>query len=351
MKVIHIVHNYYGFSGASLQAKNLASEINKKGDIKQFFFTRINKANKVTHDDDHFNVIPSKCNWTRAITFGRFCLKIKPDIVHFHGADFLLLLVCYCLNIKIYWKSTLLGSDDFRTLCGNGIRGKVKRKLLKRIDVNNTLTKQIYDINREYIDESQLVIVPNGVELPNIDICRDKSKIAIIISALIPRKGIIEGIRFYINNLEKLGYTLHVIGPLDPNLEGYNASYVDECINYRSENIIFEGSLSHTAVKDFLCRAQFLIHLSRKEGMPNVVLEAMAYGLVPILGDMDGLAYELLSSESLGFVVGDKVFNESYYNKMNVEGRHYVETNNGFPVIASKTIAIYEKLMQKKWPK
>lgn len=48
MKIIHIVHNFYGFSGASLQAKNLANAISKYDPaIEQIFVTRKDDNKKI----------------------------------------------------------------------------------------------------------------------------------------------------------------------------------------------------------------------------------------------------------------------------------------------------------------
>lgn len=348
MKVIHIVHNYYGYSGATLQAKNLAKEINNNQKIHQVFFTRNNDALTNTElQDDTLNVVATSGGVKRAVDFAMLCFRFKPQIAHFHGADFLLLIICKIFGIRTYWKSTLLGSDDFASLCGKGFRGFIKKKLLSLININNALTQQMYDINRKFIRESRLVIIPNGVELPDLETCSVKDKSALIVSALIPRKGIIEGIDFYKNNLEKLGYKLHVIGPNHAGLEGYDDAYANECLRYSSGNIIFEGGLSHDQVKSFLARARFLIHLSKKEGMPNVVLEALAYGLVPIIDDMDGLSNELLKSEQMGYNVKNGIFHEDSYSLINVDARDYIHHNIGFPIIAKKTLCIYNMLLKK----
>ena len=47
MKILHFVHNYYGFSGASRQARNIALGIrNNDKNIKQRFFSLGDKQKK-----------------------------------------------------------------------------------------------------------------------------------------------------------------------------------------------------------------------------------------------------------------------------------------------------------------
>lgn len=343
MKILHFVHNYYGFSGASKQAKNLALSI-KEGfpSIRQQFFTlSVNKQENQGGND--FIITSSEAGVVkRSREFISILRKYKPDTVHFHGADFILLVICKLFNVKIYWKSTLFRSDDFSTLCV-GWRGRIKRILINCIDINNTLTNQMLTVNCEFLPKSKLVTIPNGVLVPKTT--NNKRKLAIIISAIIPRKSVAEGIEFFNEHLLNEGYKLLIIGPTHNQLDGFDGSYLNLCRSFESEYISFLDELPHHKVLEHLLSARFLIHLSKTEGLPNVVLEAMAYSVFPILSDMKGLTCELIENGVTGYNVdSDKVFDIENFSGANHRGKEDIITRNSFEVIAKNTVDVYQQL-------
>ena len=195
MKVVHIVHSLYNYSGASNQAKNLSRYITPH-DIEQCFFSVsnfLNDNNKEKSDIDVEVFESNRSISSRFIQFIRMYYKFRPDVAHFHGADFFLLVMCKLFFIKIYWKSTLYGSDDFLTLSKTRF-GKFKLFLLQRINVNNALTMQMKEVNEKIIDTDKVIAIPNGVELSRTIVKKDK--IALIVGAVVPRKNVLKGIEF-----------------------------------------------------------------------------------------------------------------------------------------------------------
>lgn len=344
MKIIHFVHNYFGFSGASKQAVGIAQGIKERDkEIEQQFFT-LSASREITNADGFVIHTSKKKLIPRCLQFISLIKKFKPNVVHFHGADFALLVLCKVFNVKVYWKSTLFGSDDFISLT-SGKMGHVKKELLKYIDVNNTLTKQIYLSNIKLLECAKLVTIPNGVMISENNIKKDK--VAIIVSAIIPRKSIYEGIDFFNKNLRKHGYRLFIIGPRSETLDGFDASYYDHCLGIANSDVYFMGELPQLNVFDYLNKAQYLIHLSKQEGMPNVVLEAMSFGAYPIVTSMDGLSNELIENGVSGFNVDGGIdFDVSLFKGENLFGREFIINNNSFSVVAGKTIDVYRKLVE-----
>ncbi|HDW1490938.1 TPA: glycosyltransferase family 4 protein, partial [Escherichia coli] len=341
-----------GFSGASLQAKNLAKALKKHApNIEQIFVTRCQNRISKLSEDVQFSVMEISSSYKRFWQFFLLCKSIKPDVVHFHGADFGLLGICAIFKIPVYWKSTLLDCDDFHTLINRGSLRSLKHWLLRFISINNTLSKQIYEINSKYIPITRLVTIPNGVSAPDCMYGNEqiKEKIVLIISAIIPRKKIIEGIKFYKDNFENQGYKLLIIGPDNESLDGFEAGYVLNCKQFSSNNIHFLGKIEHQKINEIMCRSQFLIHLSEREGMPNVVLEALANGVYPIIGEMGGLAYEMINNGSCGFICNNKdKFDINKYMGVNITGIDMVNEKYSFDVISEKTFNIYMKLIGEK---
>lgn len=344
MKVLHLVHNFYGFSGASKQAKSIATGIAEYyPDIQQRFFTLEPECQNISNMQKYefFVYLTNKRVLNRIFNLIKVIIKYRPAIAHFHGADFALLVVCKLLGVKVYWKTTLYGSDDFKTLT-TGRFGFIKKWLIKLIDINNTLTMQIFNVNRGFLPVKKLITIPNAVSIPDEHSVQNKQKLVVIVSALIPRKSVFEGILFFNAHLKNLGYKLYVIGPDTENLDGFSAGYVANCKSLANEQVVFLGELSHLQTLDILKNAKFLIHLSRSEGMPNVVLEAMAYCGYPIVSNMNGLAQELIVDGVTGFNIdSSNDFSCLDTLLLNKDGRLDVINNNGFERVCLKTVDVY----------
>ena len=301
MRILHYVHNYGGFSGATNQAINLSKELSDLNCTSQFVSE---KNSKNTNDYE------LECKFLTSGIFGllqflRLLLSFKPDIVHFHGASFKYLIVSSLFS-KVYWKTTLYGNDDFKTLTyGNGLKGWIKKKMIPLIDKNNSLTAQNKDVNRVFLDEGKIVTIPNGVYFDDSLVC-EKEKIVLIIAAVIPRKRVLESILFFKNNFEENGYTLFIIGPFgDANLHGADLSYSQVCRRYASERIVFTGMIKPDDVKAFLTKSMYLILFSVSEGLPNVVLEALSHGVFPILTSIGGVSAEVITEDDFGIIIGE----------------------------------------------
>lgn len=341
MKILHFVHNYYGFSGASRQAKNMAIGINTyHKDVEQCFFSLGEKKEKA-NESELFSVYSSKTSSLLRIFYFIIALcKYRPDIVHMHGADFALLVVAKLFRVKVYWKSTLYKSDDFETLTLGKI-GHIKKCLIRLIDCNNALTKQMHSVNKKFLTSDRLVTIPNGVEIPK-DTFLSKEKKAVIISAIIPRKGVVEGINFFNKHLKEKGYLLYIMGPNNKTIDGYSSEYISTFNSKLSDSVRYLGEVDFSVVSNYLNDAQYLIHLSESEGMPNIVLEAMSHACYPITLSMDGLYREIYDNGVSGINVEKKF---ELIDAINHAGYQRINDLHSFSVISNKTYIVYLGLL------
>jgi glycosyltransferase involved in cell wall biosynthesis len=89
----------------------------------------------------------------------------------------------------------------------------------------------------------------------------------------------------------KIEYTLNVIGPGFDNNENVNP------------NIFYHGAIHEKKqINAFYESSDILLLTSEREGFPLVVMEAMSFGIVPIVTNVGGLNEEIINCEN-GFIV------------------------------------------------
>lgn len=127
----------------------------------------------------------------------------------------------------------------------------------------------------------------------------EKDNTFCFVGLICERKGAYESINFYLENYRSLsGSIMYVVGPESGSNES-SKKYVEMCRDLVSAHnaqsqVIFTGNLEKSHVSEILWRSKALIFLSKREGMPNVVLEAMANNCMPITLGLDGVSEAML---------------------------------------------------------
>ena len=152
-----------------------------------------------------------------------------------------------------------------------------------------------------FYDKREVKIIPNGVDTdyfaPSDRMNKDNSEINILfVSRLIERKGlqfVIPRLKTIIENCDKK-IRLVVVGdgPYREQLE--NMALENDVTEY----ISFEGYKDKTELPEYYHNADVFILPSKKEGMPNVVLEALSCGLPIVMTPCEG-AKELISDNGI----------------------------------------------------
>lgn len=151
---------------------------------------------------------------------------------------------------------------------------------------------------RYFRDESRLTVIPNGVvgwqecapaDLSTIGISKD-DRVILFVGRLHPQKGLDWALPFVSKVLEQASTCHFVVLGDGPQTEQLERLALNLPAHERIHFLGFQGDLAA-----FFARAHCLLLPSRWEGMPNVVLEAMAAGL-PVLASHESLAGEILHS-------------------------------------------------------
>ncbi|WP_051941666.1 glycosyltransferase [Maribacter forsetii] len=211
------------------------------------------------------------------------------DIIHSHGLrpD---ALVCR-LGIKAKHIATLhnFPFDDYPMKYGI-FKGKLMAyyhvMIIKKIVNVVTCSKSLSIIFKERID-FKVDYVQNGVDFSEFSTKCDKlelrkklqlpldKKIFIFIGSLIPRKNPLETIRKFTEVKIRDEFCLLVLG------DGF---LMNACQALKESNILIKGNVSN--VISYLFASDYFISLSKSEGLPNTVMEAMAAKLPVMLSDI-----------------------------------------------------------------
>lgn len=172
----------------------------------------------------------------------------------------------------------------------------LEKILWKNADALVANSQGLKDLAARFYDKNEIQIITNGVDekcfYGNVDnktykIEKGRKEIQLLfVSRLIERKGL----QFFLPMLHEIGersdkrITLKIVGdgPYRPELEKI---VLNECLD---ERVSFEGQKDKSKLPAYYQSADIFILPSKKEGMPNVVLEAMASGLPVVMTPCEG---------------------------------------------------------------
>lgn len=206
------------------------------------------------------------------------------------------------------------------------------KMIWKKADARIANSQGLKDMALKFYDKKSFDIIPNGVDTevfyPIEKADSDEFKI-LFVSRLIERKGL----QFIIPQLQKIQDStekkvkLVVVGdgPYREQLETITREYKV------ADMVEFVGQKNKKEIVPFYQNADLFILPSAKEGMPNVVLEAMACGLPIIMTPCEGSkelvqdnGYILLTSE-MGEKIRQLLRNKEMLQKLGHNSRRIVE--------------------------
>jgi len=236
---------------------------------------------------------------------------------------------------------------------------KILRKSIKRIwdnaDALIANSEGLRDMALAFYSKNDFLVVNNGVDSdyfrPSAYTKRDYVNI-LFVSRLIERKGLQYVIPHMLEIEEKSGKQVYLTvvgdGP-------YRDTLID--LSYKNgiqEKINFVGHKSHDEILAFYQDADMFILPSSREGMPNVVLEAMACGLPIVMTPCQG-SKELVNGN--GIVADIEKFSDEIINlivddekrqEMGEASRHRVETDFSWARVANEYNDIISEVTSNK---
>ena len=227
----------------------------------------------------------------------------------------------------------------------------------------------IQKVNRKV----KINLIPNGVDLQRFHpVSKDEKKVLrtslglgemdrvmTTVGSIIPRKGIDVLLESWVS-LSRLFPELHfvLVGPRtdenDPKLNAFHKRLVELVNSSGAVNRVhFTGRVQN--VESYLQASDLFVFASEREGMANVILEAMATGLPVVLTPHIGLTPDfgkpdhqyLLADrnpEAITAVVSELLVNEKGCHKLALEGRKWVEESMSLECVLDRYATLYHEL-------
>ena len=210
------------------------------------------------------------------------------------------------------------------------------KKIKYSIACSNSLSLKFKEMRKLEVD-----FIRNGVDLEifkNEEKCKEKlreilglpveKKIFIFVGSLIPRKNPISVIKEFNKFNSDSNYSLVILG------DGFLR---EECKSYFNDNILYRGNVSN--VIEYLYASDFFISLSKSEGLPNTVMEALAAGLPVVLSNIPAHNEILKIDEGAGIIIDQENIDSAItillnkpYNDVSIKAkeivRNYLNANN-----------------------
>ena len=198
------------------------------------------------------------------------------------------------------------------------------------------------------------ILIPNGIE-ENITTDKEWSTPIqfLFMARLHHKKGILALVQAWItsslNNNED--YILNIAGPDD----GEKEAMLSLIQNNNNQNIKYTGAIYGSDKEQLLKQSHFYILPSHSEGFPTSVLEAMQYGLIPIITKgcnfpevfKHNKAIEITTStDSIveGLQKAAKIDKETFQT-MSKDANEYINQNYSLKIIAKKQYELYQELL------
>lgn len=254
----------------------------------------------------------------RSLSFLWYAFALRGVMDYARGCDAVVASWLYPDAVAASYLATRLGRPCWIRLHGSDrfhldapIRGRVCQQVLSKaagVMVNAVFMKK--ELVRRGIPETSISVVRNGIDRTVFN--ADESQaldagLILWVGNMVPIKrpdlamrAFAALVRMYVDSLASAGRPLHLVlageGPMRRRLESLAR-------RLRIENqVSFPGSLSRREVASWMRRASVLLLTSRSEGMPNVVIEALACG-TPVVSTAVGDVPDIVQDGSNGFVV------------------------------------------------
>lgn len=366
MKIVYIITRSDVLGGASVHLLDIAKGMIEKGHQVHILvggtgaFTEALDKNHIpytslTHLKRELSVQHEVLGY---VEIKKQLKQLKPDIVHCHSTKAGLLgrLAAKSLNIPVVFTAHGWAFTDGVGTKKQKIYAHVERALSKLSDAIITVSE--YDRQHGFkhnVGTQQLVTtVHNGV--PDVIKSTDNTQNPVPKLIMVARFEEPKDQYFLINTLaelpKNLDWQLDLIGD-GPNLQKCKDLTKSKQLDNK---VIFHGQ--SFKVQEFLNQADIFILISKYEGFPLTILEAMRASLPIVASDVGGVKESVTAQNGFLIAKNDSVAltdaltklisDANLRNELGSNSRKLYETYFTFEIMLEKTSNIYYKILSKK---
>lgn len=225
----------------------------------------------------------------------RFTKNNKIDIIHISvTGDFSLFRDYKILKLAKKHNIKTIMHLHFGKLPKMMEKNNLKFKLFKKC---YKLASSVWCLDKNSFEVCNLIglkenyVVPNFINTKEFFIEKNKKNSICFIGWVVKTKGVEELLKAWSKlNKEFPNLKLEMIGPYEVSYKEYLEK------NFDTKNVAILGRLEHNEVLNRLRTNKLFVLPSYSEGFPNVILEAMSFG-IPTISTNVGCVSEMLSNE------------------------------------------------------
>lgn len=290
----------------------------------------------------------------------------KYDIIHYQApGPSSLCFIVKILNPRAGLVATFNSRDEKHQKWGRIARAYLRfgEYVMNKVpDRTITVSKILKEYSREKYGNENITVIHNGSavehtiktdELLKWDL--EKDQYFLTVARLVRHKGIHYLIQAFKNAKKKQAipenFKLAIVG---------DSAYTDDYVTYLKKlanadaDIVFTGSKQGSALSELYTNAFAFVLPSEAEGLSNVLLEAMGYGLMPIVSSIpentvvvekNGLIFENKNISSLEDMLVLAAKDPEKTKKLGLLSKQHAEKNYSWDENIIRTLKLYENLL------
>ncbi|MDD4527927.1 MAG: glycosyltransferase family 4 protein [Candidatus Margulisbacteria bacterium] len=209
-----------------------------------------------------------------------------------------------------------------------------------------------YICNYYNINKCKVIYLPNSVQIPNIDvdkIKKDEILQILFLGRIDKNKGLIEIIDALKQFKTEFEFDFNIAGE-GPDKDWFLESIINEGIDFK-----YHGIVSGDEKSTLISNSHIFLLPSYFEGLPNALLEAMSYGVIPITTPV-GSVTEVVKDKFNGLLVSVNntieivnaltfiINNEKYRTYLSLNAHNSIKSNYSLTDYIDKLNEIYKRV-------